>query len=892
MNEGAAASLPSKGTLIDRPRLLARLAQARPLRCVVLRGPAGSGKTSLLLAWRRKLVADRADVAWLALSRADNEPSRFFDALLGALETIDPRLVADAAAILGRDSGEAAYEAVVIALLRAAGGFERDLVIVFDDAHHLTQPGMVKSLQMLLDFGPPHLQIVLATRGVLPLSLGRLRSQQQLLELGDEDLRFTWEESSELVRSVLGTIDDAQARGLYERSDGWAAGLKLLSLDRRRGRRRAAVRNPQAFAAYFEREVMGQLSAESVEFLLRSAIPEQFNVELSAALLAPLMDVAACERTLRELQERGLFVVPAGPRYPDGWWRLHPLLRNVLRERLRSLPAAEMQRLHTEAWNFFAARHMSYEAVQHARQAGADNEAGALVEERGTDLFVHGALRRLVALVRLLPPSVVEQRKGLRLWLAWAELYEQRLVDCAGSIARLQVDLADAPPAQRYRLTLLRVLHAVQCDDSAAAMAVLPELLDAPPDADAVALTGRRTMLTWIHLYRRDYDGARRVQLDDEVPVFDGHPVYGTAIGLLGGRCLLGLTYAVEGQMLQAERIYRDVLFEAERRGSSCADPGTLAAALLAEVLYELNDSEGVLALLEPRTDVIERVSFPDTRLRTGLYMARAHWALGHPLDAIESLEYAIDSAQGKGLDRVQAHMLLELLRIRLRRGEFTQGQELLERLDAIDQRHAGAKHGTLAEIYVVAERGRIYMWLHMGDFERALAHIGELESVCVQRGRARRVPDLKLQGAVALKALGHPVEADEQVREALRLGQPLGLLRTLLDAHHEVPTLIREALSDEGLDPVLRFYAERLNAAHRSPTPAAAALARPAPPGRELLSPRESEIVDLLKQNLSNKRIARALDLSIDTVKWHLKNIYGKLAVSGRDEVLARLDG
>jgi len=880
----------SLGPGVPRARLLQRLALARGHRCVVLRSPAGSGKTSLLGAWRRELVAAGVDVAWVALAPEDDDPVHFFDVVLAALAELDPVLVKEAVALAGRGGDEAAIEALAISLLRAIASHHRELVLIFDDAHALHDTRVWKGLQMLLDYGPANLQCAFSTRSVLPLALGRLRAQDQLLELDMEALRFTPEESAQLLASLVGRIDEREARALHDQTDGWVAGLKLLCLDLRRERRGEPVRDPQAFASYFEQAVLRQLPPSAADLLLHCALAEHFNAQLCAQLLGAPVDVVASAQRLQDLEGQGLFIMPAGPRYPDGWWRLHPLLRGVLMARLEALPDARRCAMHAIAWHFFAEHDMPHEAVEHALQAGAADEAAALVASRATGLFVRGELRRLVGLVRLLPESTVLQRPGLRLWVAWAQLYQQHLQQCAQSIARLQVDLTGEPAAVRYRLTLLRGLHAVQSDDTAAAMAVLPELLAPPSDADGIALTGRRSLLTWIHLYRGDYEQARRIQLDEPVPLVEGQLLHGTAIGLLAGRCLVGLTHAVQGQVIQAERIYRDILFEAERRGPSCADAGTLAAALLGEVLYELNERQAALALLEPRIEVMERVSIPDTRLRMMLVLGRARWLAGRPLDALDYLEQSQDYAERMGLDRMLAYALLEQLQFRLRQKELGSARKLLEAMESLDARHAGVETGTLTEIRVAVERARICLWLRTGDLELALTRLDALRGLVRQRGRARRVPFLLMQSAVALRQLGRHDEARAQVREALRLGHGLGLMRTLLDAHEEVSALVREAMLDDALDPVLRFYAERLDAASREPGAGVATPSAPSRLGIEALSPREAEIAQLLLQNLSNKKIARALDLSLDTVKWHLKNVYGKLGASGRDEVVERL--
>jgi len=307
-------------------------------------------------------------------------------------------------------------------------------------------------------------------------------------------------------------------------------------------------------------------------------------------------------------------------------------------------------------------------------------------------------------------------------------------------------------------------------------------------------------------------------------------------------------------------------------------------------VLYELNEAAAALELLESRLPVMEQVSIPDTRLRMMLVLGRARWLTGRPLDAFDYLEQVQDHAERKGLDRMLAYALLEQLQFRLRQGDLAQARDLLGPLETLDARHAAVETGTLAEIRVAAERARIRLWLHTGELDLALVRLDALAALCQERGRARRVPFLKLQSASALRQLGRHEQAHVQVREALRIGHGLGLMRSLLDAHEDVPPLMREAMSDPALDPVLRFYAERLDAAAREPgigVPAPSMLPRP---GIEVLSPREAEIAQLLQQNLSNKRIARALDLSLDTVKWHLKNVYVKLGASGRDEVLELL--
>jgi LuxR family maltose regulon positive regulatory protein len=193
-----------------------------------------------------------------------------------------------------------------------------------------------------------------------------------------------------------------------------------------------------------------------------------------------------------------------------------------------------------------------------------------------------------------------------------------------------------------------------------------------------------------------------------------------------------------------------------------------------------------------------------------------------------------------------------------------------------------------------MAERARIRWTLARGDLDDAARRIEALIARIETRGRQRLVAQLKLMRAVIERRRGRPDAARDCTLAALRSGHRLGLVRSLLDADPAVPVLVAEIAKDASLDPVLVFYAERLGrSAGPAEGPAAATTPADAPRAAtrrpvEPLSERERDVLALLAQAMPNKKIALALGLSIDTVKWHLKNIYGKLGVAGRDEAVA----
>lgn len=899
----------SAGRVVAREALLARLMEARRRRCLVLQGPAGCGKTTTLVAWRQALLPLGFDVGWLTLTAEDNELTRLLDYLLASLAHAAPAVTQAAADFAGRGVDSEAVERTLIALVRSIAGHPRDLVLVLDDLHHLTDPRIHEALQWLLDYAPANLHLMMASRGAVPLSLDRLRAEGQLLELDVRDLRFSAAESERFLQSQLGTIDHRDAMQLHELSDGWAAGLQLLAINWKKRRQELAtargdakapgdfvrthVQDPQAFAAYFEKEVLSRLSPQELDLLISVSACSRFCAPLCAVLLGrPESDVGMAP-LLARLEAENLFIVPVESTERETWYRLHPLLRETLRERLGQRSEAERLQVHRIAWQWFRDHGLIDEAVRQGVAAGEGAAAAALVEKSARDLAVRGELRKLIGLVRQLPLAQVQARVGLRLWMIRVELFAREFDAFSAQIDRLRKDIPPDDAMSHYALTLMEATLAVQRDDTDAGMALLPRLLAVPEGADAMTIGGRDNILTWLYMHRGDYERARRIQLDNSIRLINGVPLRGTPSGTLQGRALVGLSYAMEGRMTQAERIYRDVLRESNEGGSACVDSAYLATALLGEVLYEHDETDEALRLLEDRVDALERVSIPDSVLRVHRTLAAAHWVAGRRLEGMAYLERLEDYSAALGLDRLLVYSLSLQAHYRMEMGDAVAAEASMLRLNEIDARHGDADHSALMEIGVIAERARIRWSMARGDADDAARRIEPLIASIEMHGRQRLVAQLKLMQAVIERRRGRMDAARECTLTALRRGHRLGLVRSLLDADPVVMELVADVARDASLDPVLAFYAERLASAGRMAASAESttstgtsthAATRPVEP----LSERERDVLHLLVQAMPNKKIALALGLSIDTVKWHLKNIYGKLGVAGRDEAVA----
>lgn len=887
----------TKDTLLPRDALMARLQDARRHRCVVVHGQAGSGKTTALLAWRRQLLSMDYDVTWLSLAAEDNAPAHFCVSLLASVAQADPaaaRAVARPPDVAPgqAEPADAEIEPWIISLVQALARHPRELVLILDDLHRVGNPLTFRAVQWLIDYAPPNVHVVLGSRTALPLSLERIRARGLLTEVNMRDLRFTADETGRFLAGQLSGIDARDAAEIHRFTDGWATGLQHAVTEMRSrshpDRHTAQARVVTALTGYFEREVLAALPSDDLEWLTSTALCQRLCGPLCAAVLGRPDDAAALSARLARLETDQLFVTRDGESGHDTWYRLHPLLRDVLAARLDVMPASSRQALHAAAGAWFRTHGMIDEAVHHAVQAGDVDAAAGMVEACAYDLLARGDLTRLVGLLRRLPEAVQRGRFGLLLVSAYYAMYTTRFNAAQESLARIAAQRKTLDSRQRYAEALIRAGLALQQDDVDTVLAMVPSLRDGiPAEADDFSWNCRSNILGWAYIYQRQYDQARAVV--DEA----GARGTGTRSRLLGD-CMAAMSVALEGRPDAAEQTVREILESADARGVDATGLSCMTAGLLADILYEVNDTEAAVRLLEPRMNVLERASLPDTVLHACLVLARAHWLAGRRAQAMACIDRLEAYADRFGMDRLLAEAHALRLRCHHELGEMQSANTALRQLEAIAKRHADGRTETARRVLAVVRQARDDMLLPLRDYATCATRLAQV----LEGGSLHpvRQAGLEMQLALAQHRVGRPQAAHFHLTKALSLGHRFGLVRTLLDVSPDLPVQIDAILDTCGgastLDSVLAFYVTRLRteAASSGAIALGHEVATTGTGAAGLLSEREREVLDLAAQAMPNKKIAMVLGLAQETVKWHLKNIYAKLGVAGRGGAAARL--
>ena len=739
------------------------------------------------------------------------------------------------------------------------------VILIIDDLHELRSSDALAQLDQLIAHLPSSARMVLSSRRDPPLRLHHLRLADQLAEIRAGDLRFTERETHALLAAAGITLPGAATSALHERTEGWAAGLRLavISLSGHPDPERLVAEfsgTDRAIGEYLMAEMLERQPNDVQSMLLRTSLVDRINGEL-ADLLAGR---PGCEQMLLELEDANAFVVSLDAQRT--WFRYHQLLADFLRLELRRRFADELGGLHRRAAQWFADHGDVVEAVRHRLAAGDLTDAARLVADHSFRWVLDGQAGTIDEVLQAFPEGASAEHPDLALAHAAAELNRGRLEEAAAQLALAECHVQSAPPARHRRLTVtIASLRLALARRSGQFTEVIEQvnLLGASvaDDSDAIVMDSELRAVALLNLGIVETWSGRLADAER-------HLSEGAALAQAIGRPYLEVACrAHQGfpskvvSVAQANERGRRAVALAERYGLE--DRPILATALgavggMAIWVGEFDEGE---RWLRRAWKVAEEKVEPAPAVLLHVATGMLHAGRGQHRSALE--EYASAAHLQSLLTGVHA------LAPRIA-GWLATAQARLGMLDEARATLAGfsADAARMGAIY----NGRAAISLIERDPAAALDALGNLWPSTPPVGPAFTLVEAHLLAGIAHLELGDRKAAAAAAEAALAAAEPDRLLfpfaitgaAELLDVLPRHQTAHAALLAD--IVDLLRGAAspsadrERLSEA-------------------EELSPSELRVLRYLPTNLTRPEIARELYVSINTVNTHVRNIYSKLA-------------
>lgn len=831
-----AAVSPALDHIIERPRLIAQLEEGGGSRVSVFAAPAGYGKTTLARQWSQRQAGP---VAWYRTTRASGDVALLAVQLDELLASIAPELPREPRRVASIASVNPSPKPLGRAILRTFETLTREVLLVVDEWEAAATEEAEELLSMLVE--GLESRFLITTRARPDWFTPRFEVYGEGLEIGADELAMTDEEAAQVL-AALGAV--AGRARLMRTAAGWPAvlGLAAMSGDVDFTSSRLLSHTLYDFLAS---ELLAGASAETQDALMMLAVASISDVEVAHIVFG-----AAANDVIKEAVARGLLAVTDRKSVS-----LHPLLRELLIKRFGDADGETRDALLKRGRRLFPVR-MWDEALCIAEAALDSAFVTEAIAAALDDLLAAGrtsSLQRWVAAARS-----AGAEGGLIDYAESEALLRGADLDRAMALATQATRSLDGDLAARAHLVAGTAAHLVDRSRPAEEHARAAATLSGTPETREGALwlrflAGLESQASDLRERLDAYERAARPGIKQSVTAAAGE-----------------LTLAeIEGDLAQGIDAARCALSLAND-----ADPiahtrllGTYSYALIMTCQYEAS-----LKSLARLKRVAEScgVDFP---LRYAeLYSAAAHIGLRRFAAADRTLGSLERETKDKSGSYFRGHLPIQRARLYLSVGDLRRALDVFA-LGPVENGSRGS-------------RGEFLGWqalVHAARSEFDEASEFALDARETSRGLEAYALACLAQAVVALRTR-HPTAADRRVAEAIATGAWDPLLIAVRVAPDLGQQVAQRTPTASWLRRLLTLSSDQSLAASiglRIPR-----VAKP----KQNLTPRESEVHELLAQGLTNEEIAKLLYISLSTTKVHVKHIFDKLGVRSRLEAARAL--
>ncbi|EHU0374820.1 HTH-type transcriptional regulator MalT [Vibrio cholerae] len=874
---------------IVRPRVLDLLQHATCYKLVLFRSPAGYGKTTMAAQW----LADKPNLGWYSIDDSDNDPFRFMNYLLQAINKATHNACPNAQKLAEKRQFSSLHS-LFSEVFAEMADYHGECYVVLDDYHLIHDETIHEAMRFFLKHMPDNLTLVVTSRSTPPLGTANLRVRDLMIEIGNELLAFDTEETTRFFNQrVSDGIDALTANHLRDYVEGWPSAMQLIALQAQHQHRTLAQTiesvshfNHAHLWDYLVEEVFDLLDDETRYFLMQCSVLDHFDDALVSSLTGRDDALAMIE----SLNRFGLFISPLEGE--TNWYRFHNLFAEFLaHQRQARIPQQEqdLQRAAAKAWLEAAAPH---QALRHAHLAQDTELLASILSQYGWKMFNQGELEVLEAAINQLSPTQLYREPKLCMLQAWLAQSQHRYNDVGALLAKAAKEMkalnVELSTKEQGEFNALRAQVAINQNEPEKAL----ELAE-------LALS----------------------QLDHTT--YRSRIVATSVVGEVNH--VLGHLSRALSMMQQTEKLARQYQVYHQALWALLQQSEILLAQGYVQAAYEVQDN--AFKLIEEQQ--LHQVPLHEFLLRI---RAQILWCWNR-LDEAEQAAYKGLSVLENHSQSKHLHCYSMLARIAIGRGELDKAGRFIEQIQHLLKQStyhvdwtANASLSLLLYWQVKENSTEIRQWLqsstrpdkacnHFSQLQwrniaRAQIQLGELNEarhtldfIQEQAQKYQLVTDTNRNLIVeALLAIteGDDLQACDKLKQALRLTNQTGMIGNFLIDGSKIGHLLEKLVHNGELGDLERHRAhlllKEISTTQRSRSihfdeefveklvnhPNIPELVRTSP-----LTQREWQVLGLIYSGFSNEQIAHELDVAGTTIKTHIRNLYQKLNIANRKEAV-----
>lgn len=834
-------------SLVSRPRLMRKLNEGMSTKLTLVSAQAGYGKTTALSEWVKQC---NSHVAWVSLDKQDNDWIQFWTYLTASIQEGEPGFGLAVYSLLEKGPS-VSLEPAITELLNELNRLPRELVIILDDYHVIELPVIYQSMIHLLEHLPPHIHLYIASRTDLTIPTARLLAKGELHQIMMQDLRFQLDEGLVFFRETTDLVlTKEQVTQLFYQTEGWISGLQLAAISLKRSNN--IPETIQQFSGhqhhisdYLLQEVFRHQSEQTRAFLLETSILNRMNSLLCQAVTGQMNGQAQLER----LEQMNLFIVPLDDHRK--WYRYHHLLSDFLQQLLFRTDLDRWVQVHVRAAKWLENQGYDEEAVEHYLEGKQAHDAVRLIEKN---------LHTLV------------QTKSVVL-IRWVSVLPEN-------------SFAEKPMIELFYISVLLGVGEWQAAFQRVEQATIrfQALKEKVTDVEWKQAMGNIYFFCAITSYlQKDLE-----RTSDYFDLVERYMPEGSFFQTVGRNRYQGYDSSddllAHINNLHAADVFLLKWITVWHNKQEYPFLGFLCASY-SKLLYEWNrleEAELYAAMVLGRKDMRP---FARILIQIAISSSRIQHAKGNTIQASEllmNLKSQIDSPDYE----------LFMLRIEAEQACLSLQQSSLQEAIAWLQRcglahtdevslNRVAEHLAFARVLVACER-----------LDEALYLLERLDSLFDKEDRLRDRIQVIILRSMTLQRSGQTEAALLQLEKVLHLAEPEGYIRSFIDEG----IVMAELLS---------AYGKRQQGSHLGDTPLVSSnyvkqllqamqvtiqdMSQDEQPRKEILTDQETKVLLLIAGGLTNKEIASCLNITGETVKFHIRNVYRKLGANNRVQVLQR---